>query len=189
MLQSLIEADKSLLIYLNGLGCSSYDSFWLFITKQLNWLPFFLVLLYCLYKKVSLKTIGVIILFLAALITFTDQMTNLVKYSVARPRPCNTEDIKELIRVVKCSPTLSFFSGHASNSTATMVFIFMILRRYYKYAFLVFIFPLVFAYSRIYLSLHFPGDILVGYCFGIFSGTLFYTLFRYIENRYRHTLQ
>ena len=48
---------------------------------------------------------------------------------------------------------------------------------YYKYAFLVFLFPLIFAYSRIYLGLHFPIDILTGYAFGIFYGTLFYKLY------------
>lgn len=189
MLESLIHADKNLLIYLNGLGNSSYDGFWLFITKQLNWIPFFAVLLYCVYRKTSLKKLGIIILFLAALITFTDQMTNLVKYSVARPRPCNTEDIKELIRVVKCSSTQSFFSGHASNTAATMLFLFLFLKRYYKYAFFIFLFPLIFAYSRIYLAMHFPLDILAGYAFGLLTGTLFYQLFKYIEIKYAEKLK
>ncbi|WP_121967315.1 phosphatase PAP2 family protein [Myroides sp. N17-2] len=185
MIESLIQSDKELLVYLNNLGSTSYDAFWLFITKQLNWMPFYLLLLYLVYKKVSLKTLGIVLLVIAGLIAFTDQFTNLVKNHFARPRPCNTEDIQALLRIVKCSPTNSFFSGHASNSTATMLFLFLILRRYYKYAFLVFIFPLVFAYSRIYLSLHFPGDIFVGMCAGILTGTLFYQLFKWLERKYK----
>lgn len=185
MIDTLIQLDKELLVYLNSFGSATYDPFWLFITKQLNWLPFFVLLLYLVYKKVSLKTLGIILLILAGLIAFTDQFTNLVKWYYARPRPCNTEDIKETIRVVKCSGTNSFFSGHASNSTATMVFLFLLLRRYYRYAFLVFIFPLVFAYSRIYLSMHFPGDILVGMCVGILIGTLFFQVFKWIERKYK----
>lgn len=188
MIESLVQVDKELLIFLNGLGSETYDPFWLFITKQLNWIPFFLVLLYLTYRKVSLKKLGVILLLLAALIAFTDQMTNLVKYTVARPRPCNTEDIQALIRVVKCSPSLSFFSGHASNSLANMLFLFLILRRYYKHSYLIFIFPLLFAYSRIYLTMHFPLDILAGYCFGLVSGTLFYQLFLWIERKYEDKL-
>jgi len=188
MLDSLVQLDKEWLIYFNGLGSEPYDGFWLFVTKQTNWIPFFLVLLYLTYRKVSLKTLGVIILLLAALVAFTDQMTNLVKYAVARPRPCNTEDIKDLIRVVKCSPSLSFFSGHASNSMANMLFMFLVLKRYYKQAYLVFIFPLIFAYSRIYLTMHFPFDILVGYCFGLVAGTLFYQLFLWIERKYADKL-
>lgn len=185
MLETLIQLDQDLLVFLNGFGTEAFDPFWLFITKQLNWLPFFLVLFYFLFKKVSLKKVGVIILFLAFLILCTDQLTNLVKYSVQRLRPCNTVAIMDAIRIVKSSNSFSFFSGHASNSMATMLFLFLILRRFYKYAFLVFLFPLVFAYSRIYLSLHFPGDILVGYCAGLLMGTLFYKLFCWVEDKYK----
>ena len=189
MIEQIVEIDKQVMIYLNNLGSTPYDAFWLFITKQLNWLPFFLVLLYFTYKQVSLKTLGLVLIVLALLIAFTDQMTNLVKYSVGRLRPCNTEDIKESLRIVKCSSSLSFFSGHASNSTATMTFMFLLLRTKYKYAFLVFIFPLIFAYSRIYLSLHFPVDILVGMFAGVIFGTTFYKLFVFIERKYKTKLQ
>ncbi|MHC5201916.1 phosphatase PAP2 family protein [Myroides sp. LJL119] len=184
MLETIIKLDKELLIFFNNLGSTSFDSFWLFITKQLNWIPFFLVLLYAVFKKVSLKTLGVILLLLALLITVTDQFTNLVKWSSQRARPCNTDDIKHLLRIIRCSDSLSFFSGHASNSTATMTFLFLILRKYYKYAFLVFVFPLIFAYSRIYLALHFPGDILVGVLVGVCFGLIWYQLYLYIEKKY-----
>lgn len=185
MIETLVQLDKEVMLFLNNLGEQTFDPFWLFITKQLNWLPFFLLVFYFLLKKVSLKTVAVVVVALALLILCTDQLTNLVKYTVGRPRPCNTEDIKESLRIVKCSSTLSFFSGHASNSMATMLFMYMLLRRYYKYAFLVFIFPLVFAYSRIYLSLHFPGDILVGYMAGLCTGGLFYRFFVFIEQKYQ----
>ena len=46
MLDKILALDKELLIFLNGLGSSTFDPFWLFITKQSNWTPFFLVLLY-----------------------------------------------------------------------------------------------------------------------------------------------
>ncbi len=183
-MDTLIQLDKQLLVFLNSFGSETFDPFWLFITKQLNWIPFFLIVMYYLYKKLGLKKLGITILFLALLILCTDQFTNLVKYNVQRLRPCNDLQINEIIRVVKCSNTYSFFSGHASNSTATMLFLFLILKRYYKYAFLVFIFPLVFAYSRIYLSLHFPGDILVGYIAGIVMGTLCYKLYQFAEKKY-----
>lgn len=184
MLETLIELDKELLIYLNNLGSAAFDPFWLFITKQLNWLPFYLVLFYFLFKQLGWKKVGIIVLFLAFLILCTDQLTNLAKYSVQRLRPCNTEDIKGMLRIVKTSSSFSFFSGHASNSSATMLFVFLILRRYYKHAYWVFLFPLVFAYSRIYLSLHFPLDILVGFTVGVINGTLCYKLFQWAERKY-----
>lgn len=183
-MEKLIKLDKELLVFLNGLGSQQYDTFWLLITKQLNWLPYFVILLFVLQKRIGWKKLGIALITIALLIVFTDQITNLFKYNFARLRPCNDLDIKEIIRIVKHSDTFSFFSGHASNSTATMTFIFLILRKYYKYAFVVFLFPLIFAYSRIYLGLHFPSDIIVGFVFGIFSGTIFYKLYAIVLRKY-----
>jgi undecaprenyl-diphosphatase len=121
---------------------------------------------------------------LSLLILVTDQMTNVFKYSFERLRPCNDPSVKEYIRVVLERKSFSFFSGHASNSMATTTFFFLIFRKYYKYAFLLFLFPLIFAYSRIYLGLHFPSDIVTGYLFGIFTGTLFYRIYTYFQQKY-----
>ena len=117
-------------------------------------------------------------LFTAVLILLCDQTANLFKEHFQRLRPCNDEEIKGIIRIVKTSPSFSFFSGHAANSMATTVFAFMILKKHYKHTYLLFLFPLIFAYSRIYLGLHFPGDILTGYTFGATFGFICYKLYQ-----------
>lgn len=183
MLESIIDLDKQLLLYLNGLGSEMYDPFWKFITKQTNWIPFFLVVFYLVIKKIGWKMFGWVVLITALLILVCDQTTNLVKNSVGRLRPCVDLEIGDEVRKVLIRHSKSFFSGHASNSTASTVFFFLILRRYYKYAFLLFIFPLIFAYSRIYLGLHFPGDIITGYTVGAILGILAYKLFLKVESK------
>jgi undecaprenyl-diphosphatase len=137
-----------------------------------------------LFKKVGWKHLLLIAVSIAVMITFTDQLTNLVKNSVQRLRPCNDLEIKDIIRIVKSSDTFSYFSGHAMNSMASTTFVFLILKKYYRYAFLLFLFPLIFAYSRIYLGLHFPGDILSGYLFGILSGCGFSKLYDIFRRKY-----
>jgi undecaprenyl-diphosphatase len=184
MLDYLIHLDKKLFIFLNNLGSKPFDEIWLLVTKQLNWIPFFLILLFILYKKLGTKKLGIAILTVAALITFTNEITDVIKFSVQRIRPCNDDTLAGLIRVVKDSDTFSYFSGHASNSTASMMFVYLILRRYYKYSYLIFLYPLIFAYSRIYLGLHFPLDIISGYVFGGFTGILFYRIFSKIISKY-----
>ncbi len=181
MLEKIITLDKAFFVFLNGLGSSTYDGFWLFITKQANWTPIFLLVFYLIYKKVGLKNLGIMILFIAFLILICDQTANFFKDAVQRLRPCNDLQIKDIIRVVKHSDTFSFFSGHATNSMATTVFVYLIMRKYYKHIYLLFLFPLIFAYSRIYLGLHFPIDILTGYAFGATFGFLFYKIY---ENRF-----
>lgn len=177
MLDYLIHLDKKLFVFLNNLGSTPFDDIWLLITKQINWIPFFLILLFILYKKLGTKKLGIAILILAALITFTNEITDLIKFSIQRIRPCNDDTLAGLIRVVNDSDTFSYFSGHASNSTAAMMFVFLILRKHYKYSYLIFLYPLIFAYSRIYLGLHFPLDIISGFVFGSLTGFLFYRFY------------
>ena len=177
MLEKLLQLDVQLLVFLNSLGSTTYDGLWLFITKQSNWTPFFLVLLYLVFKKIGVKSTLYLLLFVTLLLVVTDQTTNLFKVTFQRLRPCNNPEINSIIRLVKPSNSFSFFSGHAANSMATMTFLFLILKKQYRYAFLIFLFPLIFAYSRIYLGLHYPLDILTGYAFGATYGFVFYKLY------------
>lgn len=178
MLEKIIAIDKDLLVFLNGLGSESFDGFWLIITKQVYWTPYFLLVFYLLAKKIGWKNFIIAMVFIAVLILISDQTSNFFKNHFQRLRPCNDLDIKDIIRRVKPSDSYSFFSGHATNSMATTVFVFLIIRKYYKYTFLLFLFPLVFAFSRIYLGLHFPSDILTGYAFGATFGFVFYKLYQ-----------
>lgn len=187
MWEDIISKDQQLLIYLNNLGTEFWDPVFMYITNQINWWPFFLVLIFLLLKKISLKQFGLLVLALAVFFVFTDQMTNVVKYAVARLRPVNDPLIEPYLRVLRKAGSPSFFSGHASNSSGSVLIVFLILRKYYKYAWLIFLFPLIFAYTRLYLALHYPLDILCGYIFGILSGFLFYVIFRYFNNKYKLT--
>lgn len=184
MLEKILALDQQLFVFLNGLGADKFDVLWLFITKQSNWTPFFLLLLFYVYKKTGAKQTLIIVLFIAALITFTDQTTNLIKNTVKRLRPCNNEEIMGYIRIVKSSETFSFFSGHAASSMAVATFLFLLFKSKFKYLGFLFLWPLIFAYSRIYLGLHYPLDIVSGYAFGAISGFLFYKLHQFTQRKY-----
>ena len=166
------QLDTDIFLFLNGLGSEPFDPFWKIITKQFYWTPLFLAVFYLIQKKMGWKNLGIILLFLLVLITCTDQITNLFKTTFERLRPCNVPELKGIMRTVVTRKSFSFFSGHAANSMATTMFVFLIIRSYYKNTYLLFCFPLIFAYSRIYLGLHFPGDILTGYFFGATLGWL-----------------
>ena len=183
-MEHLIQLDKDLFVFLNGLGSEPFDGFWKIITKQIYWSPLFLAVFYLIQKKMGWKNLGIIILFLAVLITFTDQITNLFKNTFERLRPCNVPEFDGIIREVITRKSFSFFSGHAANSMASTMFVYLIIRKYYRYTFLLFCFPFIFAYSRIYLGLHFPGDILTGYLFGATFGFAFYKLYLYTGSKY-----
>jgi len=184
MIEKVLSLDTHLLIFLNGLGSESYDGLWLFITKQINWIPIFLVFLYLIHKKIGAKQTLFVLLFVAILITITDQVTNIFKYGFERLRPCSNPEINTIIRVVKSSSSFSFFSGHAANSMASALFLYKILNPYYKHIYWIFLWPMVFAYSRIYLGLHYPLDILCGYLFGLSSGFVVYKAYKIAKVKY-----
>jgi undecaprenyl-diphosphatase len=183
MLERLIEFDKEVLIYINHLGAPTLNSFWLATTKPLYWLHFFLLMLFLIHKKLGTKQTLTLLVFIAFLVLLTDQTSNFFKHTFQRLRPCNDPTINHLLQVIKPSRSYSFFSGHATTSMGVSVFLFLLMRKKYRLLHLTFLWPLLFAYSRMYLGLHFPTDILCGYLCGFIYGFLIFRLYTfYISN-------
>lgn len=184
MLEWLLELDRDVFLYLNSLGSEPFDNLWLFLTRQINWVPVFAIIFYLTFKRLGWRHAVLIIIMIALLLTITDQSTNFIKNSFQRLRPGNNPDLAELMRIVQRRKSFSFISGHASNSMAVSFFLFRVLRPYLKYMGLIFIWPVIFAYSRIYLGLHYPGDIITGYIWGLLTASLVLLLYRYLRDKF-----
>ena len=176
MLEKLLEWDRDTFIYLNSLGIEKYDGFWSVVTSISTWIPLFLLFIVLLFLKngrleglYKLLTVLIMVLFVLT-------VTDVTKEFVARLRPNNDEEINTLIRILKSPTDYSFFSGHAASSFSITLLIFLFLRTKVKWAALFFLWPILFAMSRIFVGVHFPIDILVGMFFGLFSAYLFYRL-------------
>lgn len=184
MIEKLIDFDQRVFIWLNSLGSQTYDGLWLIITKFTSWIPIFAIILYLTFKRLGWKHALLIIGCIALLLTLTDQTTNLFKNYFQRLRPGSDPEIVELIRAVIKRKSFSFISGHASNSMAVAFFCYRVLHPYLKYMGFFFLWPLIFAYSRIYLGLHYPGDILCGYLWGILMASIVIYLYGYLRNHF-----
>lgn len=184
MLENLLQKDTELLIFLNNLGNKQWDSFWLAITSQFNWVPLFVLILGLIYWKFGTKKTLFFLLFIAVLVAFSDQFTNLIKNTTQRVRPCNVPELQEYFRQFKYRPRgFSFWSGHANLSTTFTVFIVLLLRKRIKYVYFLILFPMLFGYSRIYLRVHYPIDVITGYLTGILMGLLFYRALQFLYFR------
>jgi undecaprenyl-diphosphatase len=183
MVDKILALDQQLFVYLNSLGSENYDALWLIITKQTSWIPLFLLLFYLIYKKLGTKQSLYLLLFIAILLVFTDQITNAFKNGFQRLRPCNNPEINSFIRVVLSRTSFSFFSGHAANTMAVATFLYLIFKKDFNYFYLLFLWPFIFAYSRIYLGLHYPLDIIFGYLFGAILGFLMFKLYQIFQKR------
>ena len=184
MLEKLQQLDRTVFVFLNGLGSEAFDPLWENITRFYSWIPIFAIILYLTFKRLGWRHAVLIIGMITVLLLLTDQTTNLIKNSIQRLRPGNNPEIADLIRAVQRRKSFSFISGHASNSMAVAFFLYRVLHPYIKYMGLFFLWPVIFAYSRIYLGLHYPGDILMGYLYGIFTGWLVLKLYIYLRDRF-----
>ena len=186
MIETLLNYDKELFLFLNNLGTPTWDNLWLIITNKFTFFPLYALLLFFIYKRLGLKTMLISIVVIALMITFTDQITNAFKHGFKRLRPCWEEGVKEHMRYIASrSGRYGFFSGHASNSMAAAVFAGLVLRPYYrKLIFILLFWSALVAYSRIYVGVHYPLDIVCGLSFGGFAGFLFYRIQDVIRNKF-----
>ena len=187
MLDSILSKDIELLIYLNNLGSIQWDGFWLIMTNKFSAIPLYIFLLYYTYKNYGLKKTLAVLLFVALLITISDQTSNLFKYGFKRLRPCHDESISHLIRLLKstCGGLYAFFSAHAANSMAIAVFFGLLLKAKQKYVLpILILWAVLVAYSRIYIGVHFPLDVITGMFFGVLYGTIVYKLWKWFTLKF-----
>jgi len=183
-MEEIIQEDKNLFLYLNNLGDTPFDQFWMMISATWIWVPLYVILCYLLYKNFKLKSLLYILLFIAIGVTVSDQVSGIFKYGVARLRPCHDPSIQNAMRIVKCGGQYGFYSAHASNTFFLASYLSFLLKNKIKwFPYAIFIWAAVVAYSRIYLGVHFPIDILVGAFVGTLLGGLFAMLAKKVINK------
>ena len=180
MWDSLIDKDQQWFLYLNNLGSPSWDPFWRAVSDKWVALPLYALLLYVTVRQIGWKRTGLFLVFVGLLITCTDQLSNFFKYGMERLRPCHDPELNGMVRLVKgsCGGRFGFFSAHAANSFGLAVYfaVFWGSSRRIWAALLLF-WALLVAYSRIYLGVHYPLDVLSGGLAGALLGWLFARLF------------
>lgn len=188
MWEQLAKWDSDAFIFLNNLGVEDYDAFWIYITIPKHWIPLYVIILLLFFIAFNWRQASIGILFLLLDLFSTVGITDLVKVSVARLRPSNQPLLQDLIRVIQEPHNFSFFSGHAASSFTVTTFVVLVLRRRFQWIYVLYIWPILFALSRIFVGVHYPGDILVGAGFGVLMAILFYWLFKQILDRYAREL-
>lgn len=180
-MNQLKELDYELYLFLNNLGSETWDPFWLFLTNKWSSIPLYALLLFLIFKKFGLKGTLYTLVAVTLLITATDQLANVFKHGFERLRPCGQEGIMEQARfiAVRCG-SYGYFSAHAASTMALAIFVGLLLRSNFKWIFpLLIVWALLVGYSRIYVGVHYPGDVLTGFIIGGLIGLLMQWLHRF----------
>ena len=185
MIEEILNLDSELFLFLNSLGSSNFDSFWIYLSyKESNILFYLSLLIFYFYnksQKIKLSEVFYSLLFIAIMIAITDQTSNLFKDSFQRLRPCYNDSLQDYVRLVKetCGGKYGFFSAHASNSFSLAVFFGLIYRNKYKFIIYITLFyASLISYSRVYLGVHFPLDIFFGSIYGIIIGLVIFKIYK-----------
>lgn len=172
---TIVEADHKLFFFLNGLHQNWLDAPMTLVSNRLVWIPLYAWILYLLYRKYG-KGTWIILLCAIGLILFSDQTANVFKEIVQRFRPTHNPTFGHLVHTVNeyRGGTYGFFSGHATNAFALIMFSLLLLKPSKTYFKIILIsYACITSYSRIYLGVHYPADIFVGALCGIGLGFLF----------------
>jgi undecaprenyl-diphosphatase len=170
MIEALNELDQRWLLWLNGHHSPFLDQVMFFVSGRYEWIPLYAVLLGFIIRKYRWKSIWIMVA-VVLMITLSDQIANLLKAGVKRFRPCKDPEIGHLVHLVNdyCRSSYGFVSGHAANSFALATFISLLFGNKWVTTGML-IWAAWVSYSRIYLGVHYPGDVLGGAIIGVLTG-------------------
>jgi undecaprenyl-diphosphatase len=186
MIDQLLEYDREIFLYLNGLHAPWLDPVMLLISETLVWLPLYLYLLYLIFKDHS-KEGWFVLVGLTLTIVLADQITStLMKPYFARLRPSQEPSLEALVHIVNGykGGKFGFASSHAANTFGTATLLFLLLGKKRKWIVTLFVWAAVVTYSRIYLGVHYPGDILVGALVGVLAGLAGFKFYQWLKKMY-----
>ena len=189
MFDKLELLDRELFLAINALHTPLLDNVMFYVSQIWVFTPLFVFWLYIVYNRYGAKKLAILIGFLVLLIVLTDQTANQTKHAIKRYRPTHNLEIQEKVHTVNGykGGTYGFFSGHSTNSFGVAMLLFLIFSKESKlFRSVFFAWAAVTAYSRIYLGVHYPSDIFVGFVVGIFWGYVVYRLIQYTFKQQFH---
>lgn len=187
-MNSILGIDQDIFFLINGNHSTFWDEIMIFFTQAYTWAAFFILFIFFIIKKYKIKKTLVIFIFLIITIAFSDQLSNISKEIIQRFRPTHEPAIKDIVHfALKKGGLYGFFSAHASN-TMVMAVLSSLIFKNKTYNWLVFFWVFLIGYTRIYLGMHYPLDVIGGWIIGSIIGYCAYKIIIILE-KHLHFMQ
>ena len=185
MFDQLITLDKELLLLINGFHNHVLDGIMVFVSLKLGWIPLYIFLLYIIINDYRHRSWLVLIMIGLTVLIADQSSVHLFKNIFQRLRPCHDDALAELLYMVKpCGGKFGFISSHAANSFSIAIFISFLLENKHRWIWpVMLLYGVLIIYSRVYLGVHYPSDVIAGAAVGSLIGMGSYHLFKEI-NKY-----
>lgn len=186
MIEYLNDIDADALLAVNGLHDMFQDAFWWMVTAKWSSLLLVLALAWILLHQNRRHALLVLAMLVLSILVADQVSSGLIKHLVERLRPTHDPSLESMVHVINGyrGGLYGFVSSHAANSFAIATLLALVMR-HRVVTLSMFTWALLQCYSRVYLGVHYPGDILGGIIVGVLAGWLVWQLMRWIERRWR----
>lgn len=171
--------DQEFFLFLNGLHNGFFDGFMFAFGQKIVWIPFMISVVYILIKQARRNSVWLISALILCIVLADQIASGIIKDSVQRLRPSRDPSLSVLVHLINgyTGGKYGFVSSHAANTFGFALLSSFLFRRMI-YTVTVFLWAAVIAYSRIYLGVHYPLDILGGIFVGIIAALFCYWLLK-----------
>lgn len=181
------QLDTQAFLWLNSLHNNYFDPIMLWITARNSWFPMYAVIIGIIIWTQKKEAIGMLLMIILSVVISDQVCSSVLKPLIHRLRPCHEPSIQDLVHLVgSCGGQFGFCSSHAANSFTLITGLSLLFRKQHYGVMYLYLWAIIVSYSRIYVGVHYPLDVLAGAGVGVLSSLLCHKVYLYYFLKENH---
>ena len=179
--------DTEAFLWFNSIHNNYFDPIMLWITGRNSWFPLYAIIIGNIVWTQKTKSIGILLMIIFSVIISDQVCSSILKPMIHRLRPCHEPLIQNIVHLVgNCGGKYGFCSSHAANTFALVTCLFLLFGKQLSGIKYLYIWAILVSYTRIYVGVHYPLDVLAGAGIGVLASLICYKIYHYFLFRKTH---